>query len=123
MLPQQEPALETCQHVHTILQEIEKAVLVPGTDMLALWETELGRAATLLEGIHESMMRGGDSEGDSAIQPALQEIRRMSGTLQAKFEHGSNYCMGLLQVRLGTGYSERGLPVLMPTEARGTFEG
>ena len=31
--------------------------------------------------------------------------------------------MGLLQVRLGTGYSEHGLPVLMPTEARGTFEG
>jgi hypothetical protein len=26
-------------------------------------------------------------------------------------------------VRLGTGYSEKGLPVLMPTEARGTFEG
>jgi len=47
----------------------------------------------------------------------------LGGTLQAKFEHGSNYCMGLLQVRLGTGYSEQGRPVLLPTEARGTFEG
>ena len=44
-------------------------------------------------------------------------------TLKIQFEHGSNYCMGLLQARLGTGYSEHGLPVLMPTEARGTFEG
>jgi hypothetical protein len=128
MLAQQETALETCQHVHTILREVEQAVLVPGTDMLAQWETELGQAAALLGGIHESMKKVGGAEfsnptGDSAIRPALQEIRRATATLQAKFEHGSNYCMGLLQVRLGTGYSEHGLPVLMPTEARGTFEG
>ena len=130
MLPQQETALETCQHVRTILREVEQAVLVPGTDMLAQWETELAQAAAFLEGIHESIKNGvaagknsGGSAGDSAIRPALQEIRRMGGALQAKFEHGSNYCMGLLQVRLGTGYSEHGLPVLMPTEARGTFEG
>lgn len=124
MLPQQGPALETCQHVQTILREVEQTVLVPGTDVLAQWETELGQAAALLEGIRESIKNGvavGKS-GDSAIRSALQEIRRMGGTLQAKFEHGSNYCMGLLQLRLGTGYSERGLPVLMPTEARGTFE-
>ena len=122
MLPQQGSALETCQHVQTILREVEQAVLVPGTDMLAHWETDLGQAAALLEGIHESM-KNSTPAGDSTIRPALQEIRRMGGTLQAKFEHGSNYCMGLLQVRLGTGYSEHGLPVLMPTEARGTFEG
>ena len=96
--------------------------------MLAQWETELGQAAALLEGIHNSMKnpRGAqlsDPTGDSSIRPALHEIRRMGGALQAKFEHGSNYCMGLLQVRLGTGYSEHGLPVLMQTEARGTFEG
>jgi hypothetical protein len=128
MLPQQETALETCQHIHTILCEVEQAVLVPGTDMLAHWETELGQAAALLEGIHESMKEDGGAQlsnptGDSAIRTALQEIRRVGGKLQAKFEHGSNYCMGLLQVRLGTGYTEHGLPVLMPTEARGTFEG
>ena len=128
MLPQQETALETCQHVHTILREVEQAVLVPGTDMLAQWETELGQAAALLEGIHESIKKDGSAEfsnpaGNPAIRPALQEIRRAAAALQARFEHGSNYCMGLLQVRLGTGYSEHGLPVLMPTEARGTFEG
>jgi hypothetical protein len=122
MLPPPESALETCQHVHTILGEVEQAVLIPGTDMLAQWETDLGQAAALLEGIHESM-KNGLHPGDSAIRPALQQIRRMGGTLQAKFAHGSNYCMGLLQVRMGTGYSEQGLPVLMPTEARGTFEG
>lgn len=123
MLPQQESALETCQHVNTILRDVQQAVLVPGTDMLAQWETELGQAAALLEGIHEAMKQAGGLAADSTIRPALQEIRRTTGTLQAKFEHGSNFCMGLLQARLGTGYSEHGLPVLMPTEARGTFEG
>jgi hypothetical protein len=124
MLPQQGSALETCQHVQTILREVEQAVLVPGTDMLAQWETEIGQAAALLEGIHESIENGvaAGKSGDYSIRPALQEIRRIGGTLQAKFEHGSHYCMGLLQAHMGTGYSERGLPVLMHTEARGTFE-
>ena len=121
MLPPQESALETCQHIQTILREVEQAVLIPGTDMLAQWETELGQAAALLEGIHASMT--GAATCDSAVRPALEQIRRMGGSLQAKFEHGSNYCMGLLQVRLGTGYSEQGLPVLMPTEARTTVQG
>jgi hypothetical protein len=123
MLPRQASALETCQHVHTILHEVQQAVLVPGTDTLAQWETELGQAAALLEAIHASMEKGGVPPGVSAIRPALQEIRRTAAKLHARFEHGSNYCMGLLQARLGTGYSEHGLPVLMPTEARGTFEG
>ena len=120
---QLESTLETCQQVDTILREVQQSVLVPGTNMLAQWETELGHAAALLEGIHESVKQGGVPPGDSAIRLALQEIRRTASKLQARFEHGSNYCMGLLQVRLGTGYSEHGLPVLLPTEARGTFEG
>ena len=123
MLSRQESALETCQHVHTILSEVQQGVLVPGTDMLAQWETELGQAAALLEEIQESIKKGGVSPGDSVIRPVLQEIRRTAAKLQARFEHGSNYCMGLLQARFGTGYSEHGLPVLMPTEARGAFEG
>ena len=51
MLPQQESALETCQRAENILREVQQAVLVPGTDMLAQWETELGQAAALLEAI------------------------------------------------------------------------
>ena len=91
--------------------------------MLAQWETDLGQAAALLEAIHESMKTSGVPSGASAIRPAVLEIRRTAAKLHARFEHGSNYCMGLLQARLGTGYSAHGLPVLMPTEARGTFEG
>ena len=123
MLPQQESALETCQQVHTILCQVQQNVVVPGADMLAQWEIDLGQAAALLEGIQESMKKGSIPSGDGALRSTLQEIRRTGAMLKIRFEHGSNYCMGLLQGRLGTGYSAHGLPVLMPTEARGTFEG
>jgi hypothetical protein len=91
--------------------------------MLARWETELGRAAGLLEKLLESMTDDRAPRLNSSLRKAVQEIQRTAGELQPQFEHGSNVCMGLLQLRLGTGYSEHGLPVLMTTEARGTFEG
>jgi hypothetical protein len=123
MLPQQESALETCQQVHTILSGIRQGAAIPGAEMLAQWEIELGQAAALLEGLHESFKKGSVPPGESALRPALRDIQQTGGRLKAQFEHGSNFCMGLLQGRLGTGYSAHGLPVLMPTEARGTFEG
>ena len=123
MTPQQESALEACQQVNTILREAQQGVLVPGTDMLAQWETELGRAAALLEELQQSMMEHGVPRRNPALRKAIQEIQRTADRLQVQFEHGSNFCMGFLQFRLGTGYSEQGLPVLMPTKARGTFEG
>jgi hypothetical protein len=123
MIPQQESALQTCQRVHTILREVQQGVPVPGTDMLARWETELGRAAALLEELQESITEERAPRHNLAFRKAIQEIQRTAARLQAQFEHGSNFCMGLLQLRLGTGYSERGLPVLLPTESRGTFEG
>lgn len=91
--------------------------------MLAQWETELGRAAALLEKLLESMTDERAPRRNPALRNVIQEIQRTAAGLQAQFEHGSNFCMGLLQLRLGAGYSEHGLPVLMATEARGTFEG
>jgi hypothetical protein len=123
MAPQQESALELCQRAAAILREVELGVLVPGTEMLAQWEIELGQAGALLEEIHESMKEKNAPQDNPAFRQALQDIRRTAGKLKTQFEHGSNYCMGLLQIRLGTGYSELGLPVLAPTESRGSFEG
>jgi hypothetical protein len=123
MLPQQESVLETCQRAQNILREVQGGELVPGTDMLAQWETELGQVAALLESAHESMTEEFKPRNNPDLRQIIVGIRHRAGMLKIQFEHGSNYCMGLLQVRLGTGYSERGLPVLMPTEARGTFEG
>jgi hypothetical protein len=119
----QESALEVCQRAEDMLREIQSGELVPGTTMLAQWETELGQVAALLEATHDSMTEEFKPRNNPAVREAIQRIRHRAGLLKIQFEHGSNYCMGLLQVRRGTGYSAQGLPVLTPTEARSSFEG
>lgn len=123
MLPQQESSLEVCQRAENMLREVQGGELLPGTDMLAQWETELGQVAILLEAAHDSITEESKPRNNPALRQVLLGIRHRGGMLQTQCEHGSNFCMGLLQARFGTGYSEHGLPVLMPTEARGTFEG
>jgi hypothetical protein len=123
MDPSQESALEVCQRAENMLREIQSGELLPGTEMLAHWETELGQVAALLEATHGSMTDEFKPRNNPAVRQAILRIRQRAGLLKLQFEHGSNYCMGLLQVRMGTGYSAQGLPVLTPTESRSSFEG
>jgi hypothetical protein len=119
----QESALEVCQRAENMLREIQSGELVPGTEMLAQWETDLGEVAALLEATHGSMTDEFKPRNNPAVRQAILRIRQRTGLLKLQFEHGSNYCMGLLQIRMGSGYSAQGLPVLTPTEARSSFEG
>jgi len=123
MTSPQESALEICQRAENMLREIQSGELVPGTQMLAQWETELGQVAALLEATHGSMTEECKPRNNPALRQVLLGIRYRAGLLKLQFQHGSNYCMGLLQLRMGTGYSAEGLPVLIPTEARSSFEG
>jgi hypothetical protein len=123
MNSQQESALEVCQRAEDMLREVQSRELLPGTEMLAQWETELGQVAALLEATQGSMTDEFKPRNNPAVRQAILRIRQRAGLLTLQFEHGSNYCMGLLQVRLGTGYCAQGLPVLMPTESRSSFEG
>lgn len=123
MTSPQESALDVCQRAENMLREIQGGELVPGTEMLAQWETELGQVAALLEATHDSMTEESKPCNDPDLRQVLLGIRYRAGMLKLQFEHGSNYCMGLLQIRRGTGYSAEGLPVLIPSEARSSFEG
>jgi hypothetical protein len=123
MTPQQESALEVCRRAEEMLRQVQSGELIPGTEMLAQWETELGQAAVLLETLHGSITKDGKPGNSSDVRQVLLGIRYQAGMLKLQFEHGSNYCMGLLQTRIGTGYSAQGLPVLLPSEARSSFEG
>ena len=123
MTSSQESALEICQRAENMLREIQSGELVPGTEMLAQWETELGQVAGLLESTHNSFAGESKPGSNQELRQILLGIRYRAGILKLQFEHGSNYCMGLLQIRMGTGYSAEGRPVLIPTEARSSFEG
>src|ERR1019366_7060034 len=119
----QESALEVCQRAENMLREVQSGEVVPGTEMLAQWETELGQVAALLEATHGSITDEFKPRNNPGVRQVLLGIRQRAGLLKLQFEHGSNYCMGLLQVRMGTGYCAQGLPVLTPTESRSSFEG
>ncbi|MDP8989264.1 MAG: hypothetical protein M3N41_04195 [Acidobacteriota bacterium] len=123
MNPQKESALEICQRAEDMLREVQSGDLVPGMEMLAQWETELGQVAALLEATHGSVTDEFKPRHNPAVRETVRRIRQRAGLLQLQFEHGSNYCMGLLQVQRGTGYSAEGLPVLTPSAARSSFEG
>jgi hypothetical protein len=123
MNPQQESALDICQRAEHMLHEVPGGELVPGTEMLAQWETELGQVAALLEAANNSITEEFKPRNNPALRQVLLGIRQRAGLLKLQFEHGSNFCMGLLQIRMGTGYCAQGLPVLAPTEARSSFEG
>lgn len=123
MISQQESALDICQRAENMLREVQGGELIPGTEMLAQWETELGQIAALLESAQDSMAAEFKPRNDAALRQSLLGIRHRAQLLRLQFEHGSNFCMGLLQVRMGTGYCAQGLPVLAPTEARSSFEG
>ena len=123
MTSSQESALEICQRAESMLREIQSGELVPGTEMLAQWETELGQVAALLEATHGSITEESKPGNNPDLRQVLLGIRYRAGILKLQFDHGSNYCMGLLQIRRGTGYSAKGLPVLIPSEARSLFRG
>ena len=127
MSTQLKSALESCQRAENMLRDVQQMVLAPGPEILARCESELAQIAALLEAVVESKPEAGFARGSAAVNIAigesLHQIRCAAGKLKTQFEHGSNYCMGLLQVRLGTGYSEQGLPVLTPSESRSSFEG
>ena len=76
MLPQQESVLETCQRAENILREVQGGELVPGTDMLAQWETELGQVAALLESAHESITEEFKPRNNPAARQVLLGIRQ-----------------------------------------------
>jgi hypothetical protein len=121
MSPSQERTLELCQQVETMLREVQR-LAGSGKDGITVCETQLGQAAALLEDLHKSTPPAA-LQRSAAVRELLRDIQRLNALLKMQFEHGANYCMGLLQMRLGTGYSEQGLPVLVSSEARTLFQG
>ena len=71
MNPQQESALEICQRAENMLREIQNGELVPGTEMLAQWETELGQVAALLEATYGSMTDEFKPRNNPAVREAI----------------------------------------------------
>jgi len=121
-----EAVLAECQRLESVLRDVRQRALVPQPHVLTDCEHELAGIASSLEELRRSIGQGGAAQnlrGNATIRQALGRIQQMARDLGTGFLHGSNYCAGLLQIRLGTGYSEQGLPVLAPNQSRTSVEG
>jgi len=116
--------LAECQRLENLLRDIEKRAIVPQPGNLIECEYELTGIVSSFETLRLSIAGEGDAAAiGAAIRPTLRQIQHIARDLSARFLHGANYCAGLLQIGLGAGYSEQGLPVLVPSQSRNSFEG
>ena|SRR5437879_2110259 len=110
--------LEFCRLSETKLGEVQRLLLDPRPEALNRCRTELREVMVMLEGL----VSGGSLQQNPAVSSSLRQIRHAAQALRLQMEHASNLCLGWIQLRFGTGYSERGLPVLATAEARRSFE-
>ena len=78
-------------------------------------QTALQRVVDILEAAHRG--ENGLHRSDPLLSAALLRIRRSALGIQLQIEYASNLCSGWLQLRLGAGYTDQGLPVLVTDES------
>jgi hypothetical protein len=112
-------ALAACQSAQEKIGNVQELLRNPGTESVERAISELSEVAALLN----SMISTRAYKFHPAAQASFQEIRRAARSLRPQIEHASKFCMGWIQVRLGTGYTRQGFPVFVENEARSSFEG
>lgn len=114
-------ALETCE---AGIREAGQLLLDARPEAVDRCQAELQRVAETLERLVAEKTIGTDSR----YVLALKRIRESAGVLKIQTEYASNLWSGWLQLCLGAGYTDQGLPVLITGEAaagtsRCSFEG
>jgi hypothetical protein len=114
-------ALETCE---AGIREAGQLLLEARPEAVDRCQAELQRVAETLERLVTEKTIGTDSRYVSAVK----RIRESASVLKIQTEYASNLWSGWLQLCLGTGYTDQGLPVLITREALGSqarcsFEG
>ena len=110
--------LEFCQRAETTIREVQQLLLDPRPGMLERCQAELQQVIVGLQ----TLVSEGSSAPNPEVSSSLRQIQQATRPLRLQIEHASNLCLGWIQLRLGTGYTEQGLPVLMAGEARSSFE-
>ncbi len=109
--------LESCLAAAAKLRQVQQLLLEPGT--LDRSAAELNEVIATLE----QLVSASSPDWGPAESASLHQIKRAAGRLRAQIEHASNLWAGWLQLRMGTGYTEQGLPVFVNHEAGSCFEG
>jgi len=111
--------LDFCESLEVRIEMVQRLMLDPKPESLDHAVAELAEVVTALQALATSKPQ----KANSTILPALHKIRSGARTLSAQIDQASNFCRGWIQMRLGTGYSDNGLPIFVQSEARSSFEG
>jgi hypothetical protein len=112
-------ALDTCRSLEARLETVQQLLLNPKPEILERAVTELAEVIVVLRTLTSTQPQ----KSDSAMLASLHKIRTGARGLLAQIDQASNFCQGWIQMRLGTGYSNNGLPIFVQSEARSSFEG
>lgn len=111
----------TCRTAEARLREIGTALLHPHPDLLNHSEAQLREIAVWLQAEIKRIPKGASL--DPEVRDAAKALRQTARRLNAQIDYASNLCLGWAQLRLSTGYTSDGRPLLAATEAQSTFEG
>jgi hypothetical protein len=110
---------DACLLAEAKLLEVRKMLLDPRPEAVDRCQSELHEVVTVLE----QLISGGALPSDPGVSTALLGIRRLAQALKLQIGYASNLCFGWIQLRLGTGYTAQGLPVLIAGEPGSSYEG
>lgn len=60
---------------------------------------------------------------DAKDRKALKSLRETAGRLRFQADIGTNLCLGLVHLRLGVGYTNKGQPWVLGGESSASYEG
>jgi hypothetical protein len=112
------PELELCREVEGHIQAAENALLEVKPDIGQRCEARLNLAIQTLQRLAMTPRANRNPEFLAGVHKISRAARRVR--LQA--QHGSNLCLGLMQLAGDSGYSADGSPLLAPPRAQMSWE-
>jgi hypothetical protein len=109
---------EACRHTEAKIREVRQLLLDARPEAVERCQSELQQVVAVLEGL----VSEGACSPDTAASAALLGIQGSARTLRLQIEYASNLCFGWIQLRLGAGYTQQGLPLLATGEQGRSFD-
>lgn len=110
-------AFESIGNARTRIAEAREMLVRPTPGSLDRCRELLGDVADILL----TLIQNGPAGLTPEIIEIAREIQQTASALEAQIEHGSRICLGWMQMHMSTGYSDRGVPILVETQRR-SFE-
>jgi|HubBroStandDraft_6_1064221.scaffolds.fasta_scaffold152992_3 hypothetical protein len=98
---------------HAKLREASELLLRPCPATLADSCSLLSEVTDILEELMAANAREKSGELSPEFAKSLLPIRQAAQELQVQIEHGSRFCLGWLQMRMGVGYTQGGAPIML----------